>query len=269
MKRRTFIKSSICASGFTLATPFIANASVFDNNQIVSTDPNSIRRGDFGEVYIVAGGEGVNIQPYAYSIIKDPTGSAPTKNVERYELRYRDYWEFEGWAHKHRIQVQGGKVEYNSEQIYEWNFFVEEDFLQGLDDICHIGPDIFDHSGNHGYSNPIMFSLHGYRRSVFRLSTIWFNGHRREIHKLVDWDECVNKWVNVKWQVKWNENGFHRIWVNDDMKINYNGFTLRECPPMDFPYGLYRGEVDKWERLNGRREQPKKILYSGFASRTL
>lgn len=253
-----------------MATPFIANASVFDNNQIVSTDPNSIRRGDFGKVYITWGGEmRGNIQPYAYSIIKDPTGSAPTKNVERFELRYRDYWENEGWAQKHRIQVQGGKVEYNSEQIYEWNFFIEEDFLQGLADGCHIGPDIFDFSGNHGYSNPMMFYIHGYRRSVFRFSTIWFNGRKREIHTLVDYDECVNKWVNVKWQVKWNESGFHRIWVNDDMKINYNGFTLRDCPPMDFPYGLYRGQVDEWERANGRREQPKKILYSGFASRTL
>lgn len=269
MKRRTFLTSSICASGLNFATPFKASASVFDDNRIVSGDPNNIRRGNLPKVHLQVGGNGENILPHSYAVVVDPTGNAPTRNVERFELRYRDYWENEGHADKHRIEVGPGlgSVQYGDEHLYEWNFFIEEDFLQGLNDTCHIFGNVHDFSDVHRYQTNHLLTLHGYRPNVYRFSTTIYNGRRREIHTIANYPEVVGRWVNMKWHVKWSEDGFHRYWMDDQFKFEYRGFTLSSRTPNDtarINYGLYRGQATEWERLNGKPEQTKRILVSDY-----
>jgi hypothetical protein len=253
----------------TFASPLKANASVFDDNHIISTDPNEIKRGNLPNVHLQNGGTGEVILPHSYSIVADPTNKAPTRKVERFELRHRDYWENEGQADKHRIEVGPGlgSVQYGDEHLYEWNFFIEDDFLQGFDDTCHIFGNVHDFSDVHRYQTSHMLTLHGYRRNVFRLSTTIFNGRSREIHTLSPYAELVGRWVNFKWHVKWSEEGFHRYWIDGSFRYEYRGFTLSSRTPTDtarINYGLYRNRVLEWEQLNGKPEQTKRMLVSDY-----
>lgn len=253
-----------------MTTPFIATASVFDSNRIISRDPNEIRRGNLPKVQFQVGGNGENILPHSYGVITDPTGNAPTKSVERFELRHRDYWENEGNADKHRIEIGPGlgSVQYGDEHLYEWNFFIEQDFLQGFADTCNIFCNVHDFSPVHRYQSNLGLALHGYRPNVYRMSVTIYNGRRREIHTLANYSEVVGRWVNIKWHVKWSEDGFHRYWIDDVGRFEYRGFTLHSQTPNDsvrVNYGLYRtSSIAEWERLNRKPEQTKRMLVSDY-----
>lgn len=268
MQRRAFLNTALSAASISIVTPFTSDAGAFDDFKIISTNPNHIRRGNLPKVKFSTGGPAPQLG-HSYNIVRDPTGSAPTRKVERFELRYRDYWENEGKSDKHRIEVGTGVggIQYGDEHLYEWNFFIEEDFLQGIDDTCHVFGNVHDFSSVHKHQTNHLLTIHGYRPNVYRLSASIYNGRKREIHTIAKYREIVDRWVNVKWHVKWSENGFHRYWIDGVSRYEYSGFTLHSQSPSDtirMNYGLYRGSVSKWEKSNGKKEQPKKMLVSGF-----
>lgn len=274
MKRRLFLNSSLAATFLTVAGPNFSMASVFDDNKVISTNPNYLRRGNMKKDFFRHNEKDRTrtspTLPWSYNIIKDPTSTAPTKYVERFELRDRDYWTV-GWdgdaADKHRVEIMGDAVRYGDEHFYEWNIYIEDNFLQGMDDESTCGPNIYEPVGNNGQT-VVQFHIRGYRPSVYRMTTTLYNGKKRKVYRIAEYSDIVNRWVNIKWQVKWHHTeGYHRIWVDGKEKVSVSGYTLgKNSDTANIKYGMYRNGVKKWEGLNpGKKTPTKYILYSGVS----
>ena len=98
-----------------------------------------IDRGDFGPF-----DRSLNTTDHGYTVIEDPTGSAPTKMVERFEVRPGDCGEEKGWSGGKEIGWSDFKTDRERSELaearrsgrtpagaiwwYGWSFYVPNEY---------------------------------------------------------------------------------------------------------------------------------------------
>ena len=249
------------------------NFGFAQNYEVISKNPGKIKRGAFGKPYKtkVKG-------KHTYNIIKDPTGNAPTKLVERFELRGREdcanirhgtgyHYTTDCMSGRTRIELtQSSKYwikktrlkKKDKEMWYRWYIYFPKDYVS-MDKLSpYLGQFL---QKNFGAGGGIPFPSCAEVREKLVC--------RGEI--LVSEKDLRGKWhkieVNVLWSTK--NTGFIKIFVNDELKISDSNIKTVIKDRVMFKYGIYR--VPEWNVIYGPDFvlQKQVVYYSGVrVSRT-
>ena len=200
---------------------------------------------------------------YGFQIV-DKKNNNPVRSGEkslRFEIRGGDCYASKNWndceKKRERHELDGVKKLFKKgEWWYAWSIFFPKDFIEVAPVRVYMGQ---FHSKDKKYGDernpPWMF----FNTSRENIGGYWINNMVRVpagyATQLLTREEAYGKWNDVLINVKWtnNENGFMKIWINDKIKLNYNGPTKRKGP-VYFKFGIYRARIfDK--------QTPTQIVY--------
>ena len=189
----------------------------------------------------------LNNKSYGYQIVKDVTGLAPTKLIERFEVRPGDCTAQYGYDDcendRERSELSQKKDSYiinGSTEWYGWYIFVPKGHK-------FLGPTKVYMGQFHqkGAKPAWMFVNHkgGY----------WLDNHVGKKYKfaeLLDKKELIGKWNRIEINAKWSdeEDGFFKVWVNGKLKCDFVGVTA-SVSRLYFKYGLYRTYISRYKSM--------------------
>lgn len=222
----------------------------------------SVDRGNFGYFK-----RSLNNKSYGYKISEDITKTAPTKNIEIFEVRNGDCSFNKGWSDckkdRERSELSGKKDNYReSEYWYGWSIYFPNNYTNIYPTKVALGQ--FHQKSSH----PVwMFqnSSGGYHLDQ------QVHGRTERYYKLLDDKELRGKWNKIKLHVKWSttNNGFFRAWVNGVKKVDYSGQTMT-ASQVYFKYGVYRSFMSRYkgykqvdanmDLIIKRKENPNKVF---------
>lgn len=175
---------------------------------------------------------------------------------ERFELRAGDCGggdcaRADGNRERTEFGQQGVQNLEGDEYWYGWSFYVAPDYkdsgnLSGTSrtvTMAQFHQKPADTTGN-WYPAFMFGKLHGGAFSVRTFPTDPRMVHRT--YELIQHAAFAGRWHDVVVQAKWtvNADGFLRVWINDELKVDYAGAT--RSPGKDyvyFKYGLYRSST--------------------------
>jgi hypothetical protein len=214
----------------------------------------TIDRGSFGPF-----GRSLNTTSDGYAIVEDPTKNAPTKMVEVFEVRPGDCASQPGWndcandRERSELSEQNKSNYPNEEYWYGWYIFFPTDYKNIYPTKVALG------QFHQDKSHPVwMFqnSDGGYHLDDQVM------GQTRKYYKLVDETDLRGKWHRVEIQVRWakNENGFFRVWINGEQKVDYKGKTM-DAERVYFKYGIYRSFMSRYKQANNTKVVPAQKVF--------
>jgi len=228
----------------TIAVSVVIGAALAESD--VSPSPD---RGDFGPFI-----RSLNVKPYGYTLIDDPTGKAPAKQVERFEVRSGDCYFNDGWSDCERdrerseLSEQGERSPRGTSAWYGWSFYVPEDW-----------PDIYPTKTVLGQfhqqrAHPVWMFLNYNGGLVLDDQS---RGRSKRFVPLIDEQNFAGRWHRVEVNAKWEKNasGFMKVWVNGDLKFDYQGKTMT-AETVYFKYGVYRSFVSRYKAKSGQDTVP-------------
>jgi len=242
------------------------NFGFAQNYEVISKNPGKIKRGAFGKPYKtkVKG-------KHTYNIIKDPTGNAPTKLVERFELRGREDcaktifekgydYTTDCMSGRTRIEItQNSKYHIkktrlkkkDKEMWYGWYIYFPKDYVS-MDKLSpYLGQFLQKKFGGGGGPFPSCAEV---REKLVC---------RGEI--LVSEKDLRGKWHKIEFNILWSikNSGFVKIYYNDELKISDTNFSTLFSDKVMFKYGIYR--VKDWVVNYGSDFvlQKQVVYYSG------
>lgn len=184
----------------------------------------------------------LNIKSHGYAVVDDPTGSAPTAKVERFEVRPGDCGVDSGWSdcandrERSELSQTSGRVS-GGEIWYGWSFYFPQDY-----------PNIF----------PAKTALGQFHQT--RSYPIWMIQHQsdglyldrqtsagsQDLYPLIAEAMLRGKWHKVEIHARWSRNfdGFFRVWINGEQKVNYAGRTFYGSDTY-FKFGVYRSFLSR------------------------
>ena len=212
----------------------------------------SLDRGEFSPFI-----RSLNVKPYGYTLISDPTGMAPAKQVERFEVRSGDCHFNGGWSDCERnrerseLWEQGDRSPRGTSAWYGWSFFVPEDWPNVEPAKTVIGQ-FHQHR-----AHPIwMFLNHKGGLVLDDQST----GRSTRSIPLIDEANFTGRWhrieVNGKWET--DNTGFLKVWVNGELKLDYSGQTMT-ADTVYFRFGVYRSFISRYKTKIGSELLPTQI----------
>ncbi len=79
---------------------------------------------------------------------------------------------------------------------------------------------------------------------------------------LLDDSELRGKWHKIEVHVRWakDKNGFFRVWVNGENRVDFNGLTM-DAQRVYFKYGVYRSFISRYKNIIGADKVPAQIVY--------
>ena len=182
----------------------------------------------------------LNNKSYGYQIVKDVTGSAPTKLIERFELRPGDCSANRVWddcatdRERSELSQIDRDIFIGSTEWYGWYIFVPKEHKV-------ISPPVYMGQFNQwpATSRPAwMF--------ITNAGGYYLDPHlsNQKYSKLIDKTDLLGKWnkieINAKWSKYWD--GFFRVYVNGKLSVNFKGKTAGVAK-LFFKYGIYRTHV--------------------------
>jgi hypothetical protein len=96
----------------------------------LETDPESVDRGEFGRF-----GRSLNVAAYGYEVIDDPTGTAPTPKIERFEVRPGDCHASAKWndckqdRERSELAERSNRAAVGTTAWYGWWLYVPKDWV--------------------------------------------------------------------------------------------------------------------------------------------
>lgn len=220
---------------------------------LILTGCQSIDRGNFGSFE-----RSLNNKPYGYQVVDDPTGVAPTAKVERFEVRSGDCASDPGWSDcdndRERSELSQQKPRENpgSSRWYGWSIYFPSDYIT-------IAPTKVALGQFHQTDAPPVWMFQETLGGYFLDDQV--PGYTRRYHELIPSKDLRGKWhrleVNVLWTNK--EDGFFKVWVNGEEKVNYAGPTMTKND-VYFKYGLYRTFVSRFEHSH-KKPIPTQVVY--------
>ena len=213
-----------------------------------------VDRGSF-----VAFKRSLNSKPHGYAVIEDPTGTAPTRLVERFEVRHGDCEADNGWSdcdrdrERSELSEQKKRTTRGKSYWYGWSLYLPEDYINVYPTKVALGQ-------FHQVEAPPVWmfqnSSGGYHldRQV--------HGSTREYFELIDEENLRGKWHHIEVNARWSEgaDGFFKVWVNGEQKADYSGQTMTAMK-VYFKYGVYRSFMSRYRRANGIDEVPGQVAY--------
>ena len=264
MQRRVFLKTgiaSVALNGCVTTTEenLVSSASPGD---LISRNPSYLgrSRGVLGSMRFA--GE-LPYKDYSYQVLADPTLTAPTSVVERFELREGDcFIPKDCKMDKQRSEIQGVGAAYNLECRYQMWVYIPKNF-HVFGTYCHVGLNLHAKNNNGTNNTALIMPLMGGDDPSTRLTAMIFNGKKRERHKIISYLDMVEKWTKLEVHSKWHEDGFHRIYANNELAVDYKGYTLgqKTQSPFDLKYGLYRGSINLKKKQYNMRRFPDQVAY--------
>jgi hypothetical protein len=221
----------------------------------------SIDRGSFGPF-----DRSLNSTSHGYSIIEDPTGQAPPKLVERFEVKPGDCGSDDGWSdctndrERSEMSQQKPRTPAGTTYWYGWSIYVPMDYQNIFPTKVALG------QFHQDKSHPVwMFqnSVGGYHLDdqVF--------GSTRRYYPLINKDNFKGKWHRIEVNAKWakNSDGFFKVWVNGVQKVDYKGQTMTANANF-FKYGVYRSFMSRYENNNDGQDAPGQTVYFANVKRS-
>ncbi|MDA8542885.1 polysaccharide lyase [Rhodobacteraceae bacterium] len=243
INRRSFAIGSLAtlAMGCQQTTTLnVINATSVDNG-IISRNPNFLnkQRGRFNDVSLNA-----DLKPYNYQVMQDFTGLAPTRYIERFELRDGDCFNEDCKTERERSEViVGNSGRYGEEFWYQMYFYVPNDF-HIRNTHCNVAFNFpVTYKDGRWRNTALITPIMGGTESVTRHYAMVYNGRKRERILMKPYQQMKGRWTKIELNTLWHENGFHRFYFNDELVVDYKGYTLGEDAKSEFhwKYGLYRG----------------------------
>jgi hypothetical protein len=206
-------------------------------------------RGTFGPF-----ARSLNNTDWGYSVIPDPTGSAPVPMVERFEVRPGDCNGDTGWddctndRERSELSERGGRNPRGFEAWYGWSFYLPEDYPNVFPTKTALGQ--FHQQGSH----PVwMFQNSSGGLSLDDQVT----GGTRRYHKLISQDDLLGRWHRIEVHARWTreDDGFFDVWVNGEQKVDYRGQTM-DADLVYFKYGVYRSFMSRYRNRYNVKDVP-------------
>ena len=198
----------------------------------------------------------LNNKSYGYQIVEDVTGSAPTKFIERFEVRPGDCSaNAGGWddcaTNRERSELTQVNMDIliGSTEWYGWYIFVP---------MKHnvISPPAYMGQFHQYHAQPAwMF--------ITNAGGYYLDRHlrSRKYLKLIDKTDLLGKWNKIEINAKWSKSGdgFFRVYVNGKISANFRGKTA-SASQIYFKYGVYRTHVSS-HKANYNTEALTQIVY--------
>ena len=188
----------------------------------------------------------LNNKSHGYQIVKDVTGSAPTKLIERFEVRPGDCGQQFGKDDCERDRERSELSQKNKDIIngstewYGWYIFVPK---------------------GHKFLGPTKVTLGQFHQSKARTAWMFHNhaggywlanqlANKHRFLELLDKKELTGKWNRIEVNAKWSdeEDGFFKVWVNGKLKCDFVGVTA-SANNLYFKYGIYRTYVSRYKNM--------------------
>lgn len=222
----------------------------------------TVDRGNFGPFI-----RSLNNQPHGYQVVDDPTGKAPTKRVERFEVRPGDCASNGDWSDcekdRERSELaEERKTVRSGEFWYGWSLYVPEEYVNIFPTKTAIGQ--FHQYGGH----PLWMFQNG-------SGGYWLDqqvsGSTEQYFPLISEEDLKGRWHRLEMHVNWSsdpEKGFLAISVNGEQKVDFRGQTA-ENNPIYFKYGIYRSYLSRYKEDRKVNEVPAQTLYFSNVKRGL
>ena len=149
-----------------------------------------------------------------------------------------------------------GKNFKDGEWWYAWSIFVPEDHF-------HINPSTLLLGQFHQKAGHVIWMFkNGKKEEGYYIENQIKKGVYKK-SKLLSKDDMRDKWndilVNMKWTHK--DNGFFKIWINNELTYDYAGPTKTKGKKPYFKFGIYRAWLSKWVKAKNKNEVPTQVIY--------
>ena len=208
---------------------------------------------------------------YGVKKVEDPTGSAPTPEVWRFEVRDGDCTsDSSGWndcdndRERAELSQKNGRMYNHKEEWYGWHLYLPNDFPTIKPATTYLGQ---FHQVN---GKPIIMFMHN-NRGLFLSNLTMLRTALKEgqtfmaadpFNKLlIPDDQLRGRWHYIEVHAKWDKKkmGFYRIYVNGEMKDSWRGVTM-DGRRVYFKFGIYRYATDRY-RYKYNEPIPTQIAY--------
>jgi hypothetical protein len=215
----------------------------------------TVDRGSFGSFM-----RSLNSTSYGYKVVADPTGSAPTKMVERFEVQPGDCSANRGWSDcandRERSELSErdkSGMTLGTTRWYGWSLFVPEDYINVYPTKVALGQ-------FHQHKSHTVWMFQNSSGGYHLDDQVW--GRTSRYYKLIDENDLKGKWHRIEVHVKWSTKGegFFKVWANGEQKVDYSGRTM-DAIKTYFKYGLYRSFLSKYKNAFGKNEVPGQVVY--------
>lgn len=204
----------------------------------------AVERGTFGPFV-----RSLNDAAHGYTVIDDPTGSAPTPQVERFEVRAGDCSANRGWndctsdRERSELSERGTRNLEGSTWWYGWSLYVPAATPNVYPTKLALGQ--FHQEGSH-----VVWMFQNGRGGYHLDDQV--NGRTRRYHELIPQAGFRGRWHRIEVQAHWStgDDGFFRVWVNGEQKVNYTGRTMT-AERVYFKYGVYRSFLSRFRNATG------------------
>ena len=92
-----------------------------------------------------------------------------------------------------------------------------------------------------------------------------WSGEYVEMKKAIRINDMRGKWTDVLVHANWsfNQDGFFKTWINNELKFEYKGRTLFKTkrPYVYLKFGIYRSFMSRWRNQNNIQDVPGQVLY--------
>ena len=168
----------------------------------------------------------LNNKSQGHQVVEDPTGTAPTKHVDRFEVRAGDCSADAVWsdckAGSERSETVGPKEDrMGKEEWYGWYIYMPEDWK-----------DVFPANNIYGAFHQADAGGVLTTRMANKGLHVW-HALKDRVQPSYDIDLMRGKWTKIEMYVKWEKevdgvmpDGFLNVYVNGEMLYTYKGATF-------------------------------------------
>ncbi len=216
----------------------------------------TVDRGSFGPFI-----RSLSNTPHGYAVIEDPTGSAPTELVERFEVRPGDCGSDDcaNDAERSELKEQYIFSTLGTTRWYGWSLYVPEDYVNIFPTKVALGQ--FHQSNSH-----VVWMFQNSSGGYHLDDQVY--GSTRRYYELIDENDLRGKWHRIEVHAKWSrkDDGFFKVWVNGEPKVDYSGQTMTATITF-FKYGLYRSfmsrykNVSRYRNAKGSNQVPGQMVF--------
>ena len=249
-------------------------------SEVVSKNPNYLKRGKIDKVHI-ANYLKKELRNHNYTIIKDPTGTSPFKLIENFSPRKGDCGTAGHFWRENKVKIGTGTTDCNSnrlrlevassgdirigkkaKEIWVGYYFYVPNTPDNFKDKL-LQPYITQfYSVNRkggqtvgGYAPQFSASIYNGKLSI-------------EGNHVIDEENLKGKWHKVEFNIRYSKqyDGFIKVYINDELKVNRSGFKTASHDYVDIKYGTYsHPEYGGASYPEGYQFPSHTIYFAGFS----
>lgn len=201
--------------------------------------------------------------PHGYAVVDDPTGSAPVRQVERFEVRPGDCGRNRGWddclqdrERSELGQARGHRIAAGTEGWYGWHLYLPPGHP-------NVHPTKVVFGQFHQTSSHPVFMFRQTQAGLVLDNQI----DKTRYDLLIPDEDLLGRWHRFEIHARWSgkPDGFFRVYVNGVQRSDYAGLTMT-ADEVYLKYGVYRAFVSRYKDAKNVTGVPGQTAY--FAGMT-